>query len=284
MFDFSAFYQFVGQLLPFSLFQAEFMVRALIGLSLLAPMAAMMGVQVVNSRMAFFADAISHTSFAGVAVGLLLGISPYWSMPLVALLIGAVIVWSGRKSRLSEDSLTGVVFSGVVAFGLAIVSRYAGLQRDAVRFLYGDILTISDSEILFLLVLFLILILFQFLSYNKLLYIGLNSVLAKSHRVRVAFFQYAYALFLVLVIVLSVWWVGVLLVTGLLIIPAATARNFSKSAGAMFWYAVSIGFISAVVGLVLSAQPWARTATGATIVLVSLLFFIFSYFWRSIKK
>jgi zinc transport system permease protein len=170
----------------------------------------------------------------------------------------------------------GVFFSAVVAFGLAVVSRDRNVARDIQRFLYGDILTITDAEVLCLIVVFAALMLFQAFSYNRLLYIGLNPVLAKAHRVHVAAYQYVYAGLLSLVVIFSVWAVGVLLVTAMLIVPAATARNFARSAGAMFWWALLVSVTAAVGGLIISAQDWAGTATGATIILVAFVWFLVS--------
>jgi zinc transport system permease protein len=93
---------------------------------------------------------------------------------------------------------------------------------------------------------------------------------------RVAVYQYVYAGLLSLVVIFSVWAVGVLLVTAMLIVPAATARNLSRSAGRMVWWAMLVGVTSAVAGLLLSAQDWARTATGATIILVAFGWFLLS--------
>lgn len=271
-----ALYDFIPQILPFECMKARFMQHALVGLLLLAPMAAAMGVQVVNFRMAFFSDAISHSTFAGVALGLLMSIDPHWTMPAFAVLVGVSIMVLQRRSALSADTIIGVCFSAVIAFGLAVVSRDRSMARDMQRFLYGDILTIGDAEILWLAVLFVVLMLFQFWGYNRMLYIGLNPALAQAHQVRVAFYQYAFAALLSLVVIFAVWAVGVLLVTAMLIVPAAAARNFSRSAGGMFWWAVLIGITSVVTGLLISAQDWARTATGATIILVAFGWFLLS--------
>lgn len=273
---FDVLYDFIPQILPFECMKARFMQHALVGLLLLAPMAAAMGVQVVNFRMAFFSDAISHSTFAGVALGLLMSIDPHWTMPAFAVLVGVSIMVLQRRSALSADTIIGVCFSAVIAFGLAVVSRDRSMARDMQRFLYGDILTIGDAEILWLAALFVVLMLFQFWGYNRMLYIGLNPALAQAHQVRVAFYQYAFAALLSLVVIFAVWAVGVLLVTAMLIVPAATARNFSRSAGGMFWWAVLIGITSVVTGLLISAQDWARTATGATIILVAFGWFLLS--------
>jgi len=264
------------RLIPAEALHAAFIQRALVALLLLAPTTASMGVQVVTFRMAFFSDAISHSAFAGVALGLLATVDPRWTMPAFALLVGVGIVMLQRRTTLSADTIIGVCFSAVIAFGLAVVSRDRSVARDMQRFLYGDILTIGDTEILCLGGLFVVLMLFQFWGYNRMLYIGLNPALAQAHRVQVALYQYAFAALLSLVVIFAVWAVGVLLVTAMLIVPAAAARNFSRSAGGMFWWALLVSITSVVSGLLISAQDWARTATGATIILVAFVWFVLS--------
>jgi zinc transport system permease protein len=273
----------IGVLLPIESLEARFMRQALLGLLLLAPMAAAMGVQVVNMRMAFFSDAISHSAFAGVAVGLLFSVNPHWTMPLFAVGVGLAIMAVQRNSSLSSDTVIGVFFAAVVAFGIAMVSRERGVARDMHRFLYGDILTVGESDLVWLLVLFAAVMAFQAWGYNRMLYIGLNPVLAGAHRVRVAACQYLFAALLSLVVIVSVWAVGVLLVTAMLIVPAATARNLARSAGGMFWWAFAVSVVSALAGLVISAQDWARTATGATVILVSCAWFAASLAYAALR-
>ncbi|OGR36954.1 MAG: ABC transporter [Desulfuromonadales bacterium GWD2_61_12] len=263
-------------LLPFDAMQAPFMQQALLGLLLLAPLTAAMGVQVVNFRMAFFSDAISHSVFAGVALGLLFALNPQWTTAAFGVVVGLAIMALQRRSSLASDTVIGVFFSAVMAFGLAVVSRERNVARELMRFLYGDILTIDTTSLRWLALLFVVLLLFQFYSYNRLLYIGLNPLLAHAHRIEVARYQYLFAGLLALVVIFAVWAVGVLLVTALLIVPAATARNLARSAGAMFWWALLVSLSSAIVGLLISAQEWARTATGATIILVAFAWFVAS--------
>ena len=158
-----------------------------------------------------------------------------------------------------------------------MVSRDNAVARDLQQFLYGDILTITETDIRWLIGLFFALAAFQIWGYNRLLYIGLNSVVAKAHRINVFFWQYLFAGLLALVVMFSVWAVGVLFV------PAATARNLARTAGGMFWWSILVSVTSAVAGLVLSAQEWAGTATGATVVLVSCGWFLLSAVLAAIR-
>jgi len=282
--DLAPLYGTVAAFLPFECLQATFMQRALTALVLLAPMAAAMGVQVVNLRMAFFSDAISHSAFAGIALGLICSVHPHWSMPIFGLAIGIGIMAVQRNSGLSTDTVIGVFFSAAIAFGLAIVSREPSVARDVQPFLYGDVLTIGDGDIVWLAFIFVVLTAFQTVGYNLLLYIGIHPSLAKAHRVPVALCQYVFAGLLALIVMFSVRAVGVLLVTALLIVPAAAARNFARSAGGMFRWAILVGLSSAVAGLVVSAQDWARTATGATVILASCLWFLASVFVSAVGR
>jgi len=274
--ELTAVYDLIARALPFECMQMRFMQQALTGLLLLAPMVALMGVHVVNFRMAFFADAISHSAFTGVALGLILAVSPRWTMPVFGLLVGLAIVAAQRRSALSTDTVIGVFFAGVVAFGLAVVSRDINAARDIQRFLYGDILTIASGDIWAMIVLLTGLTVFQVYGYNRMLYIGISPVVGRVHGVRVAAYQYVYAGLLSCVVIFAVQAVGVLLVTAMLIVPAAAARNFARSAGAMMWWALLISTTSTVIGLLVSAQDWARTATGACVILTAFGWFLVS--------
>lgn len=266
----------LASLFPMEGMEMRFMQQALVALVLLTPMTAALGVQVVHYRMAFFSDAVGHSAFAGVAIGLVLGVHPHISMPLFGLAVGLLIMFMQRYSALPSDTVIGVVFSAVVAAGLAVVSRANTIARDLQQFLYGDILTMTENDICWLILLFAAFIIFQITAFNRLLYAGTSGIIARAHRIRVALYEYSFAALLALVVMFSVWGVGVLLVTAMLIVPAACARNFARTAGGMFWWAILVGLSSAVTGLALSVQPWMGTATGATIILVACGWFVVS--------
>ena len=270
-------------MLPFECMKLRFMQEAFLGVLLTAPLAAAAGIQVVNFRMSFFSDAIGHSAFAGVALGLIFGLSPDLTMPLLALAIGIGIMAMKQRSALSSDTVIGVFFSAVVAFGLALVSRNPNVARDMQVFLYGDILTVTHNDLLYLFLLFCVFFVFQVFAYNRLNAIGIHEQLARTHRIHTAFYKYVYVALLSLVVIFSVKSAGVLLVTALLIVPAAAARNLSKSSGMMFWISIIIGVCSGISGLLISAQPWAETASGATIVLCACVIFCISLLFGVLK-
>lgn len=266
----------IGWLMPLDCMTPGFMRQAMLGLLLLSPITALMGTQVVNMRMAFFADAISHSAFAGVAVGLLLAVDPRWSTLAFALAVGLGVTATRRRSSLSGDSIIGVFFSGAVAFGLAVVSRDRNAARNVQSLLYGDILTLGDGETWALFGLLAVVLAFQLYAGNRLVYAGVDPAVAEAHQAGCGLEQYMFAAILSRTAIFAVWTVGVLLVTALLVVPAAAARNLASSMGGMFRWALAISLLSSVAGLLISAQPWAGTATGATVVLCSFLCFLIS--------
>ncbi len=275
--------ELLGRLFPFDGMDARFMQRALLALALLGPAAGTLGVHVINLRMAFFSDAISHSAFAGVAIGLLASMNPRWTMPAFGALVAVGIVALQLRSRLSSDAAIGVTFSAVVAFGLAVISRQEGLARDVQTFVFGDILTIGEADIGILAALVAAIAVYQAIAYNRLTLMALSPTVAKVRGARVDLLQYLFAVLTALVVTYSVLAVGVFLVTALLIVPAAAARNLARTAGGMIWYAAAIGLASSVGGLILSAQPWAGTATGASVVLVGTACFVLSLGWASVR-
>jgi zinc transport system permease protein len=246
----SPLYALLTHLLPFPWAQPLFMQRALLATLMLTPMCAGMGVLVVSHRMAFFSDAISHSAFTGVALGLLLGIDPRLSLVLFGLVVGLAITRMKRGSPLSTDTVISVFFSAAVALGVVLISARRGLTRNLQSFLYGDVLAVSDGELLLYLALFVFVALFLAWAYNRLMLIGVNERFAATRGINNAAYEYTFALLLSLVVTMSIRAVGLLLVTALLVVPAATARNLARSAGGMFWFAIIASLLSGIGGLI----------------------------------
>lgn len=265
-------YQAVGTLLPFEWAQSTFIIRAFIGLTLLTLLCGAIGIMVVNFRMAFFSDTISHSAFTGIALGLLFGLNPWVTLVIFGVIIGLGIIKVKRHTELSTDTVIGVFFSTVIALGIAIISARRGLSRDLQSYLFGDILTITETELTAMILLFLLAVVFIWRTYNKLLMIGLHQDWAFSKGVNTTLYEYSFAALLAIVVTFSIRAVGLLLVTAMLILPAASARNIARNSGTLFWWSGTLAFISSLLGLIASLA-W-NIATGAAVILVaSAIFF-----------
>ncbi len=272
----------IGAILPFDWLEPTFMRRALLGSFLIAPACAAMGVQVISFRMAFFSDAISHSAFTGVALGLILGLDPRWTMIAFGVLIGCGVLLFARKAELATDTVIGVFFASVVAVGLVIVSARRGISRYFEGVLFGDILAITNTDLWIIIALVVGIVIFQWLGYNRMLLLAINAPVAHSKGIHPARWEMAYGIILALLVMVSLRAVGLLLVTALLVVPAAAGRNIAKGAGGLFWWALVVAAISSILGLYLSFI-WG-SATGATIILAGVVLFVLSFGFRLLRK
>ena len=250
-------------------YEASFMQRASLALFLLSIAASGTGVLVVSRRMAFFPDAAGHTIFGGLALGLIFALPVDIVVLFFGVFIGLLIIYVVRHSTLASDTVIGLIFSGGVAFGLALVSRYPEAQAKINRYFLGDILTVNDSEIWLLFALAVISILFFIFLYNSLML----SCVSPANYIKSSAPEYLFGAFLALVVVIAVKVVGVLLVTALLIAPAAAGRMLAPSGKWLFWTALAVSVVSVQLGLYVAYQPEVNTTPGATIVFISIIIF-----------
>lgn len=272
--------------MDFSWLEHAFMKRALIATLMLAPMTAAVGTHVVNSRMAFFADAIAHSAFAGVALGVLFAISgesANWVLVCFGALVAVIITRIRRGSELSEDTVVGVAFSAVVATGIMIVSHAgSGGLRQLEQVLYGDILTVGTRQLVELAILVTIVTLFLLFGHNRLLLLEISPVLGAVRGIADRGYDYALSVLVAVVIMMSIPVIGLLLVTAMLVVPAAAARNLARSSAALFWWAVVINLIAAIGGLI--GSYYLDTKTGATIICASAMIFAVSLAFKRQPK
>jgi zinc transport system permease protein len=232
--------------------------------------------------MAFFSDAIGHSAFTGVALGVLLGVSPSWTMVAFGALVAVAITLVKGRTDLSSDTVIGVFFSTVVALGIAVISREKGLTRNLQAFLYGDPLAVTDAELLWMAALFLIVAGYLALLYNRILLLGIHEGFARTKGVRAQAVGISFALVVALVVTAAIRAVGILLVTALLVIPAATARNVARGAASALWVSVGVAVLSGFAGIV--ASWYLDTATGATVVLAAAACFAVTALVRAAVK
>lgn len=264
-------YSLMDRLLPLAFAEPAFMKRALLAVLFVAPAAAAVGVPLIQFRMAFFSDAIGHSAFTGVALGVLLGIHPLLTMVAFGLFVAYAITLAKGRTGLSPDTVIGVFFSTVIALGIAIISAQKGLTRNLQAYLYGDLLAITDAEVLWMAALFLAVAAYLFLAFNRILLLGVHEGFARSLGIRGRTLEISFSIVVALVVTTAIRAVGILLVTALLVVPAAAARNVAKGTAGAFWTAIVISLFSGVAGI--AASYHLDTATGATIVLFTASFF-----------
>jgi zinc transport system permease protein len=277
----SVVFALMDHLLPFPFAEPAFMKRALLALLLVAPAAAAIGVPLVQHRMVFFSDAIGHSAFTGVAMGMVLGISPSFTVAAFGAAVAIAIVLVRGRTGLSPDTVTGVFFSAVVALGIAVISRERGLTRSLPAFLYGDPLAVTDAELTWMAVLFLLVAGYLTLFYNRILLLGIHEGFARTKGVPARAVGISFALAVALVVTAAIRAVGILLVTALLVIPAGSARNVARGAAPALWISVGIAVLSGLSGIV--ASWYLDTATGATVVLAAAACFALTALYRAVR-
>ncbi|MCX6996838.1 MAG: metal ABC transporter permease [Kiritimatiellaeota bacterium] len=265
-------------LLPLTWAHYEFMQNALLAVLLIAPLFAALGCMVVNSRMAFFSEAIGHAALTGLAIGALAGLAdPTLAVVGFSVLLALAIALLRRCSATSTDTVIGLVMAFAVALGVVLLSRGGGFNRYT-AYLIGDLLTITPAEIARLALVAALVAAVGTWFFNRIFLAVLNPALARSRGVNVWAMEALFSAVVALVVAVSLSWVGLLVINSLLILPAATARNLTRRTSSYLLVAMAVSLAAGVIGL-LASYAWA-TATGATIVLVAMGGFLLSLFFR----
>jgi zinc transport system permease protein len=279
-----------------------FVVKGVLALLLVCTLCGMVGSMVVGNRMAFFSDAMAHCAFAGVALGFLsvallagqnhLGKGEVdrlatWLVPLVMVtfggLVGAAMVYVREQTALAADTVIGVFFALAIGFG-AMLFR---ILRDTTpfnpeNFLFGSLIFVPESDLVFLLALvFIVGGLFAW-RYNDLVFASFSPSLARTRQISLRINNYLFIILLALVVNLSLKAVGALLINALLVVPAAAASNVAANMRQMFWLTVGFcitagltGFyLSTAVKLDLGSGPVKFGPSGTIVVMCVFIFFL----------
>ncbi len=250
----------------------DFLLRALLAGIGVALIAGPLGSFVVWRRMAFFGVALAHASLLGVALGILWGIDPGFGVGLVCLVGAAARVLLERRFRLSGDTLLFVIAHGALAVGLVAVGLMEGGRVDLLAYLFGDILAVSMREIIWIYGGALLVGCALLILWRPLLKICLHEDLAQAEGVPVGRINLIFMLMIALVVAAAIKVVGILLVTSLLVIPAAAASRFARTPEQMAGLAALIGCASIGGGLFTSLRL--DTPAGPSIVVAALVVFV----------
>ena len=277
-----AIYSLLDTLLPFEAFRFTFMKNAFLAVLLLTPLLGLLGTMAVNHQMAFFSDALGHSALTGIGLGILLGLrSDLVAMLLFGVIWAVLICLIKQNGSSSTDTVISVFSSTSIAAGLLILARGGQFAKYS-SLLIGDILAVTPADLLYLLLALLVTLTLWVLLYNRLLLTSVDPSLARSRGIRSRLIECGFVVLVALAVMLSIRWVGVMLINALLILPAAAGRNLARTARQHAVFSVLIALVSGIAGLTL-AYAW-DTSAGASIVLVAAACYALSLLLRKTRK
>ena len=251
-----------------------FFQRALVAGVLLSLLCGVLSVFVILRRMAFIGVGISHSAFGGVALGFLLGLDPLWSGIAFAVAVALLIEWAQERGRLEEDAAIGIFFAFAMALGVVFLHLSRTYNVDVFGFLFGNILAVGPHQVAEILTVGLVVLGLVALFYKELVFLSFDEEMAWVSGVPVKALRYLFLVLMALVIIMAIYLVGIILVSALLVIPGATARNLTRHILSMLWVSVAAAVGATLGGLFLSYHlDW---PSGATVVLVLALGFFLS--------
>ena len=249
---FDTLYNAIDLILPFQWLSHTFMKNAFIAIIIITPLFGLLSTMVVSNKMSFFADSLGHGAFTGIAVGILLGgIDPMWGATLFSICFAIAITIIKNKGTSSTDTIIGVFSSTSIALGLVLMSFSSSLSKFS-SYLVGDLLSISQNQIILLIFVFIAIIVLWSLIFNKLLVTSLNTSLANSRGMNTLLIEIIFTCTIAVIVTITIRWVGLLIINSLLVLPAAASRNISRNIRQYHLFSILIAIFSGIVGLIIS--------------------------------
>src|SRR5215213_3161434 len=266
-------------------FSYEFMQRGMIAAILVGIVCAVVGTYVVLRGMAFFGDALAHTILPGIALGYLVSGGAreslfWWALGtaiVAALGIGAI----SKNAEIKEDTAIGVIFAGMFALGIALISTVRSYAVDLSHFLFGDVLSVSTQSLWLILLFGGLVLLVIFAFYKEFMTLSFDPILATTLRLPVGTLNNLLLALIAVTVAVSLQTVGVALMVAMLITPAATAYLLTRRLSEMMLLGTVFASLSGVIGLYLSY--YLSIASGAAIVLTATFFFLIAFVWKKIR-
>ena len=252
----------------------DFLIRAMVAGVGVALVAGPLGCFIVWRRMAYFGDTMSHSALLGVALGFLVNIQPMVGVVAVSMLIALALISLQQRPWLSSDTLLGILSHSALSLGLVAIGLMAWLRLDLLSYLFGDILAVTRMDILWIYAGGAAILAALVAIWRPLLASTVHEDLARAEGVPAFRVRLIFMLLIALVIALAMKLVGILLITSLLIIPAATARRFSRTPEQMAVIAALIGAVAVILGL--QGSLHLDTPSGPSIVVAAGILFALS--------
>ena len=256
----------------------DFMKNALLALLFMSPLFGLLSTMIVTGRMSFFSDALGHSAFTGIAIGCICGLAPTPVAVLFSVAFALLFSYVRSRSNQAADTLIGVFSSTAVALGIFIATLGGGSFTKYNKYLIGDVLSVSPSEIGMLALVTVAVCVFWVLCGNRLTLVSIHPQLASSRGIKVRFTQTLFTVAIAVVVTLAINWVGLLMLNSLLVLPAASARNVSRNLRQYHGLSVLFALIASLTGLTVSYYLGA--SAGASISLCLALIFAISFLLR----
>lgn len=254
------------------LLQYNFFQNALLGSLLTAIACGIVGTYIVSRRLVFISGGITHASFGGLGLGFYLGMNPILVALVFSVLSAFGVEWVSKTQNVREDSAIAGIWSLGMALGVIFIFLTPGYTPNLSAYLFGNILTIASSDILWIASLAGVLILFFGLFLRTIVYVAFDRDFAVTQHLPVKWVEYAMMFFIAVTIVLSIRLVGIMLLMSLLTLPQITVNLFTADFRKIIWGSIGIGFAGCVAGLVLSY--YLNVPSGACIILVLVILFL----------
>ena len=267
--------------LPFEMLHWDFIKNALLAVLLLSPLFGLLSTMIVTGKMSFFSDALGHSAFTGIAIGCICGVAaPTWIAVLFSVIFALLFSFVRSRSNHTADTLIGVFSSTAVALGIFIATMGGSSFTKYNRYLIGDVLSVTPSQIGILALVLLFVILFWVLFSNHLTLSSIHPHLAASRGIKIGQIQALFTVVIAVVVTLAISWVGLLILNSLLVLPGACARNISRNLKQYQLISVFLALVAGIGGLCVSY--YFGTSTGAAISLILALCFIISFCVRKV--
>jgi zinc transport system permease protein len=253
-------------------FNYLFIQNAFLAALLMSVSCGIVGTYIVSRRMVFISGGITHASFGGVGIGYYFGFPPLVGAAIVAVIAALTTENLTRRKAIRNDSIIAIMWSLGMAIGIIFVYLSPGYAPNLMSFLFGSIITVTRTDLWFMLALALVVVIFFTLFYKPILYVSFDEEFAKTRGIPVMLINYLLIILVALTIVLSIRIAGIILVLSILTIPQNIANLFTNRFGHIMLGSVLIGFIASVLGLILSYVL--DIPSGATIIFTLVLFYL----------
>jgi len=259
-----------------------FIQRAYLAGSFIAVLCAALGLFLVLKKLSLIGDGLSHASFGAIALGLFFGIYPFYVAIPVVLLSSLLIVWLSEKAKIYGDAAIGIVSSVGIASGVILASVSKGFNVDLFSYLFGNILSISRSEVIFSIILSIFVLLVIWFFYQDLFSATFDEVFAKATGIKTNLVNIILTSLTAITVVLAIKVVGIMLVSALLILPAVSALQISRSFKSALFLSVLFAVISVLAGITVSF--FLDIPAGGAIVMVNFLIFSLTFLGKIILR